>query len=97
MMKYCGLLLVVFTESVISDSGKNESSLASVSHMSFNDSLKLFNEAVKDIEDVTQSIANIEEDIEKSIELQNEVIKTKYLNNKLVLGPRQLPLMAFKQ
>ena len=52
---------------------RNETSIEDVRSMSYNESLKVFNEAKKDIEDVRESIANLEKDIEKSIELQNEV------------------------
>ena len=66
----CWLCLIFCDCSV---TAKNESSIEDVSSMSYNDSLKVFNEAKKDIEDVRTSIANLEKDIEKSIELQNEV------------------------
>ena len=66
----CWLCLIFCASSV---TAKNESSIENVSSMSYNDSLKVFNEAKKDIEDVRTNIANLEKDIERSIELQNEV------------------------
>ena len=66
----CWMCLIFCARTV---TARNESSIGDVSSMSYNDSLKIFNEAKKDIEDVRASIANLEKDIEKSIELQNEV------------------------
>ena len=43
------------------------------SQISYNESLKLVTKAEKDVTDVRSSIGNIDQEIEKSIGLQNEV------------------------
>ena len=65
-------ITMIYSTCLTDDLSKPMTEITS-SQISYNESLKLVTKAEKDVTDVRSSIGNIDQEIEKSIGLQNEV------------------------
>ena len=66
-------ITMIYSTCLTDDLSKPSTEMFTSSQISYNESLKLVTKAEKDVTDVRSSIGNIDQEIEKSIGLQNEV------------------------